>query len=327
MNYIVIDLEWNQSSLGQSGEDPRLPFEVIEIGATKLNNKFHITDEYGSIIKPRVYRRLQSKIRQLLNYDESLLRTGRPFDVVFREFKKWCGEEEYIFCTWGPLDLTYLQQNMDYYYMKPFDFPLKYYNLQEIYANNHYHDKSMMPSLEKAVTELHIPVDKPFHCAKNDAYYTGRVLQEMNRKRFADQYSIDYYRHPSCFEEEIISRHDYYCEHITRPFPNKREAVNDKDISTLRCYKCNRKIPKKIRWFVNNPTTQICVGRCWNHGLVCGKIRFKNTKDGEFFVVKTAEKINRGEYEKLRNRQNELREKRKEKRHQKNNLPTEKEDI
>ena len=131
MNYIVMDLEWNQSSSGQSGENPRLPFEVIEIGAAKLDCKFNIIDQYGSIIKPRVYRRLQTKIRELLNYDESFLRTGRPFDVVFREFKKWCGDD-YIFCTWGPLDLTYLQQNMDFYYLKNFAFPLKFYNIQEL---------------------------------------------------------------------------------------------------------------------------------------------------------------------------------------------------
>ena len=38
MNYIVIDLEWNQSSSGPAGENARLQFEVIEIGATKLDS-------------------------------------------------------------------------------------------------------------------------------------------------------------------------------------------------------------------------------------------------------------------------------------------------
>ena len=316
MNYIVMDLEWNQSSSGQIGEDPRLPFEIIEIGATKLDQKFNIIDQYGSIIKPRVYRRLQSKIREILNYDESLLRTGRPFDVVFREFKKWCGED-FIFCTWGPLDLTYLQQNMDFYYLKNFAYPLKFYNLQEIYAINHYNDKSQMPSLEKAVNELHIPIDEPFHCAKNDAYYTAKVFQEMNRKKLSDMYSIDYYHYPTCLEEEITSQHMNYSEYISRTFKNKKEALCDKNITTLRCHKCNKKIPKKIKWFVNNPSTQVCVGKCWSHGLICGKIRFKNTKDGNIFIIKTIEKINKKEFESIKNRQNELRLKRKEKRKKK----------
>ena len=315
MNYIVMDLEWNQSSSGQSEENnTRLPFEIIEIGAIKLDNKFNIVDHYGSIVKPRLYRKLHSQIRELLNYDETLLRTGRPFDVVFREFKKWCGDD-YIFCTWGPLDLTYLQQNMDFYYLKNFDYPLKFYNLQEIYAINNLGDKTQMPSLEKAVTELNIPIDEPFHSARNDAYYTAKVFQEMNRKKLSDMYSIDYYHHPTCEDEEIISQHINYSEYITRPFENKKAAMNDKDIVTLRCHKCNRKLSKKVRWFVNNSSTQICVGKCWNHGLVSGKIRFKNAEDGNIFVVKTVEKINKKEYDRIRDRQIELRNRRREKRH------------
>ena len=30
MNYIVLDLEWNQSPLGKEFENKRLPFEIIE---------------------------------------------------------------------------------------------------------------------------------------------------------------------------------------------------------------------------------------------------------------------------------------------------------
>lgn len=320
MNYIVIDLEWNQSSSGPAGENARLQFEVIEIGATKLDSKFNIIDQYGSIIKPRVYRRLQSAIRELLNYDESLLRTGRPFDVVFREFKKWCGEEEYIFCTWGPLDLTYLQQNMDFYYMKEFPFPLKFYNLQEIYAINHLKDKSQMPSLEKAVRDMNIPIDAAFHCAKNDAYYTALVFQKMNKRKLDDMYSIDYYHYPSCEEEEIASHHNNYCEYITRAFTNKKQAMEDKNVSNLYCYKCNRKLNKKIKWFVNNTNTQICVGKCWSHGLNCGKVRFKSTKDGSVFVIKTVTKITKKEFEHIKDRQDELRLKRQIKRNQKKSV-------
>ena len=32
MNYIIFDLEWNQSPEGKSGSDERMPFEIIEIG-------------------------------------------------------------------------------------------------------------------------------------------------------------------------------------------------------------------------------------------------------------------------------------------------------
>ena len=38
MNYIVLDLEWNQSSSGEEEVVKVLPFEIIEIGAIKLNS-------------------------------------------------------------------------------------------------------------------------------------------------------------------------------------------------------------------------------------------------------------------------------------------------
>ena len=44
MNYIVFDLEWNQSPGGKRWSNSQLPFEIIEIGAVKLNEKKEIVD-------------------------------------------------------------------------------------------------------------------------------------------------------------------------------------------------------------------------------------------------------------------------------------------
>ena len=46
MNYIVMDLEWNQSYSGHIGEHPRMPFEIIEIGAVKVDKNYRIIDEF-----------------------------------------------------------------------------------------------------------------------------------------------------------------------------------------------------------------------------------------------------------------------------------------
>lgn len=45
--YIVFDLEWNQSSRGKEEVADQLPFEIFEIGAVKLNDKFEMT---GSVL-------------------------------------------------------------------------------------------------------------------------------------------------------------------------------------------------------------------------------------------------------------------------------------
>ena len=44
-SYIVFDLEWNQSAEGKQGEVRELPFEILEIGAVKLNSSLEPVGE------------------------------------------------------------------------------------------------------------------------------------------------------------------------------------------------------------------------------------------------------------------------------------------
>lgn len=54
MNYIVFDLEWNQSPGGKRWSNSRLPFEIIEIGAIKLNEEKEIVDSFQQIGRAHV---------------------------------------------------------------------------------------------------------------------------------------------------------------------------------------------------------------------------------------------------------------------------------
>ena len=314
MNYIIFDLEWNQC-FNRELENPRMPFEIIEIGAVKLDSHFNLTDTYSAIVKPRIYKKLQPHVKLMLNYDETTLKTGRPFDMVCREFIKWCGED-YIFGTWGSMDLYYLQNNMDYYYMKPLPHPLKYYNIQQIYADLIDEDKAIV-KLEKAVNKLNIPVDKPFHSAVNDAYYTAKVLSIIHPKDLNDRYCYDIYNNPKNKEDEIISYHKNYMEHISREYDDKFNILEDKELLTIRCYKCGKKAAKKVKWFSNTANAYTCVGKCWYHGYVYGKLKFKQAKDGKMFAIKTMYPTNKNSIYEMQLRQEELREKRQAKRHDK----------
>ena len=311
MHYIIFDLEWNQCPKGPDYENPRLPFEIIEIGAVKLNDAFEVVDEFSRIVKPRVYKYLHNHIRQMLNYDETYLRTGQPFEMVCKEFKAWCGSD-YMFGTWGPSDLTQLQKNMDYYYIKNFTEPFKYYNIQSIFAES-YPDMGAC-KLERAVTALELPTTEDFHTAINDARYTAAIFQQLSKKNLHDQYSYDYYHEPKAKEQEIHSYHQSYAEHISRGFDHINEIMEDKDITTFRCYKCRRKISKKIKWFSYNQSSYVSVGKCWYHGYQKGMIRIKTSCSGKLFAIKTIIPIKKSDVETIRNRQIELREKRKEKR-------------
>ena len=316
MNYIVFDLEWNQSPYGQSGEHPRMPFEIIEIGAVKLNDDLEITDEYVSLIKPKLYKRLHRSIKPMLNYDEEDLKNGKPFKEACKEFLDWCGEE-YVFCTWGASDLFYLQSNMDFYYMEKLEFPLKYYNIQQIYADL-YDEEGKISKLEKACGELEIPEDEPFHSAVNDARYTARVLAKIRPDDLEERYTFDIYRHPKKKEDEIVAKHAGVLEKISSEYDSKQIAMEDKDLLVIKCARCGRRCARKIKWYQSGSNTSVAVGRCIYHGYMLSRIKLKSAggSDDNVFALKRTEKVDKKTVEEVRNRQIELREKRKQKRHE-----------
>lgn len=305
MNYIIFDLEWNQTYGGSALENPRMPFEIIEIGAIKLNSNFEIIDTYSSLVKPKLYKKLQPHIKSILTYDESVLfKNGRPFDMVCKEFLKWCGED-YMFGTWGAMDLYYLQSNMDFFYMKKFDFPLKYYNIQQIYAECMSNDN--ISKLEKAVDNLKIEIDRPFHSAVNDAYYTSLILQKIKVSDFEDKYSYDLYNLPYNKESEIYAKHKTYSEYITMTYNDRKDIIESKDFLNVRCCKCNKKAMRKIKWFANTPNSYLGVSRCIYHGLLLSKIKIKTSKEDNYYAIKTVSRINKSDFDIIKERQNELR--------------------
>ena len=54
MNYIVLDLEWNQSEEKRK-ENKLIPFEIIEMGAIKLDDNRNVIGEFSELIKPEIY--------------------------------------------------------------------------------------------------------------------------------------------------------------------------------------------------------------------------------------------------------------------------------
>ena len=52
MNYIVFDLEWNQCPGGKEKENKKLPFEIIQIGAVKLDDQWEECGQFQEKIRP-----------------------------------------------------------------------------------------------------------------------------------------------------------------------------------------------------------------------------------------------------------------------------------
>lgn len=312
MNYIVLDLEWNQSNTGEEPEIKEIPFEIIDMGAIKLNSDRDMIDEFNQLVKPVVYQHMHKITSKIIHLHMKDLQKGRPFEEVIREFLDWCGKD-YIFCTWGPLDLYEMQRNIRYYGLKLLsDVPIRFLDTQKLFSIA-YEDSKLRRSLEYAIDFLHIEKDIPFHRAFSDAYYTAKILKQLPEKVLVN-YSIDTFILPKTREEEIhVFFHDYM-KYISREFRDKQEALEDKEVISTKCYLCHKNLRKKIRWFTPNGKHYYSVAICPVHGFMKSKIRIRKSEGDNVYVIKTSKFISEEDCLKISKKREEAKEHRKQKR-------------
>lgn len=297
MNYIVFDLEWNQGPhRSEPHEEPT--FEIIEIGAMKLDEDFQVVDIYQSLVKPQLYDIMHRYTAEIVDLDMTDLESERYFVEVAEEFLEWCGED-YIFCIWGVQDLTELQKNMDYYEMKPLSKgPIKFYDVQKLYSLA-CEDGKVRTALSHVVeSEDMLEEWVPFHRAFGDAYYTARIFQRIVNKELLKRVSFDTYRIPNDSSKQIFWRFEDYTKFISQGYEEKSTLMANKNVSCVRCIYCDKALSKKIPWYtLNNGKHYYTVGKCSEHGMMKGKIRVRKNKDDKYFAVKTVKKISEAEAE------------------------------
>ena len=316
MNYIVFDLEWNQCPQGKARENPRIPFEVVEIGAIKLNEEKKEIDTFHEVIRPLVYHKLHFRTREVIHIDQAELDHARTFSPVVRDFLRWCGED-CKFVTWGNLDLVELQRNMDYYRItNPFPRPLFYFDLQKMFSLL-YDDGKSRRSLEDAVEYLGLDKPRPFHRALDDTFYTAEVMKLMDLSEVGRYESIDYFRLPASREEEIFCDFGSYLKYVTRPFDTKEDAMADRGVTSMRCCHCGLPVWKRVRWFSVGTSVYLCLVQCPRHGFIKGKIRLKKSLDGRVFVVKTIKEADEESVRMIREKKESMKTRRKERRRRK----------
>ena len=80
MDYIIFDLEWNQGSRSSSAREERLPFEIVEIGAVKLNKNREMISEFSELIKPQIYHEMHYITSRLLHLHMKELEKGKVYN-------------------------------------------------------------------------------------------------------------------------------------------------------------------------------------------------------------------------------------------------------
>ena len=309
MNYIVFDLEWNQSPGGKKSSNRRLPFEIIEIGAVKINECLETTDSFQRLIKPEVYNWIHDSIHEVIHVDYKDLMEGIPFPQAVEEFLQWCGPE-YCFFTWGNQDVMELQRNMKYYeLLQLIPGPVTYYDVQKLFAFR-YEENRERRALEFAIDQLGIRKKQEFHRALADAYYTACVLQKIEEDFIFSNPSLDVYQNPKTRKEEIHISSPGFSRYVSREFGSREKVMKDREVTSTRCPVCGKAAKRKIRWFMNNSKVYYSVSCCQEHGYVEGKIRIRKTEEELYFAVKKLKMVGETQAEEVREKRDALRSKR-----------------
>ena len=309
MNYIVFDLEWNQCPAGKNGSDPDLPFEIIEIGGIKLNEKREKISEFHRLVKPQVYNWIHDSIHNVIHVDYKELMNGELFPQAVQEFLDWCGKD-FVFCTWGMQDLMELQRNMRYYSLLDLlPGPVIYYDIQKLFSWFHENIK-LRRSLEYAIDCLDIEKEKDFHRALEDAEYTARVFAKMDMAEILPYYSIDTYQPPNNRKKEIYISYPTYDKYISRQFHDREKVIKDREVASTRCPVCHLPTKRRLRWFMNNSRIYESISQCQEHGYIKGKVRIRKTDEDTFYAVKTLKPVNEQKAEEIRQKRDSLRRKR-----------------
>ena len=283
MNYIVLDMEWNQPWPGSPSSKKVLPVqirgEIIQIGAVRVSEDQQVQDEFQVLIKPRYYRSLNRRVSKLTGIKESRLREeGVPMAQAMEQFRAWCGEDV-IFLTWGFDDITILRENLMLYGIDD-SWVSRWYNAQMIF-NAQTDGSNAQKALKTAMEIFEIEATRPAHDALGDAYHTALICARLDLKKGAQEYETAVKSHINGFHGAelpgCISRKVFY------DYPDKRAAMAAMTGAENICPICGHQM-HGTRWFAQPGRRYMDLATCPEHGQFLIRIRLSDQPDNTIRV-------------------------------------------
>ncbi len=114
MQYVLMDLEWNGS---YSKRAHGYFNEIIEIGATKLDENLQKIDRFHFIIKPVVSKKITNIVTDLTGIEASTLEDGGTFAEAMTALKAFVPKNAVVL-TWSNTDLLVLIENCRFFFKR-----------------------------------------------------------------------------------------------------------------------------------------------------------------------------------------------------------------
>ena len=279
MNYIVLDMEWNQPWPGSPSAKKVLPVqirgEIIQIGAVRVTEEQLVDDEFQVLIKSKYYRHLNRRVSKLTGIKEQQLREeGVPFPEAIDRFREWCGED-IIFLIWGFDDIGILRENLRLFGLDE-SWTERWFNAQMIF-NAQTDGSSAQKALKTAMEIFEIEPSRPAHDALGDAYHTALICAMLNLKRGIEEYGQALRNHDNGFHGAelpgCIARKVFY------DYPDKNAAIQAMTGEENKCPHCGRGMTG-TRWFAQPGRRYMDLATCPEHGKFLIRIRLSEQPDG-----------------------------------------------
>ncbi len=291
MNYIFLDLEWNQPTSFEKlkfKDGLCLNAEIIQIGAVKTDDRCEFIDSFDAKIKPKILKKFNKSVKNLTGITDADLQSAKTLGEVIENFKSWCGTD-YLFFTWGYDDINVLGNNLQYFKMDTSWLP-EFYNLQIMFCRQNKNENKQY-SLSFASQYFSIKVDKPLHNALTDAYITSLIAKKMNIKRGIKDYNVMVFKDKSIPEhmKRIIYKKSYKAIH------GYNNIIAKTGIMAPVCPECSfpLKITNKAK---KGLFSYIVTGKCAKHGTFAKLLKVYKTADNTFSATEwfyTVDKYNK----------------------------------
>ena len=282
MTYIVLDLEWNQPISYQSSTfrkvGDKLMFEMIQIGAVKLDANLNPGEAISIPIAPTHYVRIHPRIRRMTGLDSETLAGAPAFREALQQFAAWCGDD-YTLLTWGIDDVSVLYQNIHFFHCEDIVLP-PLCDIQRLFSTVHnLKDRS---GLKTAMELVNITPDDTmsFHNALNDAWYTALVFKTLPDPSAV----LNYPQEP---RQLIHSRHITREKTEGEAFASVRDALASETAIHPVCPRCGRVLALDGEYIKQSADKYIAVAKCRNHGRILIRLRFRIDDDGKKIMSRT----------------------------------------
>ena len=286
VQYVVLDLEWNQAMSAKSSVYNRLPIrlrgEIIQIGAVRLNDDMTPGDEFQVDVKPVYFRKMHFKVKKLTGIDSERLKDACGFAEALRAFRAWCGDG-CTFLTWGYDDKSILEQNIIIHDLD-WDWIAGWKNLQFIYNAQTDGDRSQK-ALHTAMEHFGIEQTRVAHDALGDAYNTALVCSHLDMASGLANYNDSTRLLSLSTKKPSPSGGDRPdpVEHVTFSGFETREAIFDdgSEATAVKCPECGQEMGL-TRWINQGERRYMSLASCSEHGKYLVRLKFRLTDDGSW---------------------------------------------